>query len=162
MLCRSTLEKPLVRKLVAVTFNMNAQFAGVLTAGGEMKRNKLVIHSTRVGLQNIRTWEPDDPGAVDAFVTLWIGWRHGKEADCFTFRVATPKGLLKIDCRESLVVSGRFLVMTRYDFDALWQWIHRTVSQCERDGWLESVECLQRYFVWEYENYQTKRYYKDS
>jgi hypothetical protein len=64
-------------------------------------KGKLVIRSVSVwGHPNIRTWQPDDPGAIAEVVSLDIGERSKDGADTFTIRVATPAGLAALEARE--------------------------------------------------------------
>lgn len=116
---------------------------------------KLVIRSVGVwGHPNLRTWEPDDPSTIADIVTLDIGLKDKKGADSFTLRVATPAGLDQLEDQDGIIATRPLLVMRRYDYDALWAWLERTVASCEADSWTACVESLRRYFGWEYEDYK--------
>lgn len=120
-----------------------------------MRKGALVIRSVSVwGHPNIRTWQPDDPEKIAETVTVEIGERSKDSADQFTIRVATPAGLAMLEARDGIVAMRPVLVMARYDFQDLWRWLETTVVHCERDSWTHSVEMLQRYFQWEYEDYK--------
>ena len=116
---------------------------------------KLVIRSVWVwGHSNIRTWEPDDPGTIAEVVHLDIGEKSKKSSDTFSIRVATPAGLSTLEARDGILAIRPLLVMQRYDFGDLWNWLESTVAKCEKEDWLASVESLRRYFDWEYDNYK--------
>jgi hypothetical protein len=115
---------------------------------------KLVIRSAGVwGHPNIRTWEPGDPAVVAELLMVEIGPSHGRAADSFTLRLATPAGLDRLTARDGILATRPLLVMRRYDFDDLWRWLERTVQSCAADSWSASVEKLCRYFDWEYQGY---------
>lgn len=120
-----------------------------------LMKGKLVIRSVSVwGHPNIRTWTPADPGAIAEVVSLDIGERSKDAADTFTIRVATPAGLATLEARDGILATRPLLIMERYQFADLWRWLERTVAECERGSWSESVESLRRYFGWEYDGYQ--------
>jgi hypothetical protein len=115
----------------------------------------IVMRSVSVwGHANIRTWEPDDPLNIAEVVTIDIGPKNKKASDSFTLRVATPTGLARLEGKDGIVATRPLLVMCRYDFDALWRWLEKTVSQCDAPTWPECVQKLQRYFDWEYDGYK--------
>jgi hypothetical protein len=120
-----------------------------------MKKGGLVIRSVSVwGHPNIRTWQPDDPDTIAEIVFIDIGERSKDSADQFTIKVATPAGLATLEARDGIIATRPLLVMKRYDFGDLWRWLEHTVAECERESWTYSVESLQRYFLWEYDNYK--------
>ena len=120
-----------------------------------LMKGKLVIRSVSVwGHPNIRTWQPDDPGAIAEVVSLDIGERSKDGADTFTIRVATPAGLAALEAREGIIATRPLLIMERYELDDLLRWLERTVAACARDSWSDSVESLRRHFGWEYDGYQ--------
>ncbi len=123
-----------------------------------MKRSPLVIRSVAVGAQNIRTWKPDDPGAVAMVVSLDIGPRQGRgeAADTFWIRVATPAGLALLEAHDGIVATRPLLVIERYNFDELMVWLENTVAECADVDWPTSRERLRRYFGWEYDNCSEK------
>jgi len=118
-------------------------------------KGKLVIRSVSVwGHPNIRTWMPADPDRMAETVSLDIGERSKDAADTFTIRVATPAGLAGLEARDGIIAIRPLLIMQRYDFGDLWRWLEQTVAKCEEKSWPASVECLRRYFDWEYDGYE--------
>lgn len=113
---------------------------------------KLVIKSAAVwGQANIRKWEPENPQCVAEEVIVDIGPKAGKQADSFRLRVATPERLAALDDRDGILATSPLLVMRRYDGDALWPWLERTVASCEADTWRDCVDKLKVYFGREYQ-----------
>ena len=82
---------------------------------------------------------------------LDIGPRREAWANTFTLRVATPKGLSRLNANAGILATRPLLIMKSFDFHDLWAWIEKTVASCERDTWLDCVGELRLYFSWEYE-----------
>lgn len=116
---------------------------------------RLVIRSVSVwGHPNIRTWEPENPKEIAEIVTVDIGPKTKKQADSFTIRVATPRGLETLQPRDGILAIRPLLIMERYNFHDLWQWLEQIVAKCEVETWNGCVDQLQRYFDWEYQGYK--------
>lgn len=110
---------------------------------------KLVVHSLSIWSHpNLRTWEPDDPLNIAEEVSLEVGSKGKKASDIFFIKVATPKGLKS---QDGVIAMRPLLILSRYDYHVLWNWITATVSKCEGPRWNDCVSRLQLYFTWEYE-----------
>jgi hypothetical protein len=115
---------------------------------------RLTIRS--IGIEthaNARTWQPDDPDRVAARALVDIGPKKSKGADTFSVRVATPLGLAELKDRGGIIACRALVVMRRYSFDDLYNWLEATVASCEDDTWSACVDRLRLYFDWEFENY---------
>jgi len=77
----------------------------------------------------------------------------------FQLVAATPEGLLAIGRRYPArgFPDRALLVFSEYRWEALVERVERIVTRCTRSTWDESVLCLQRYFEWEYEDYELHR-----
>lgn len=118
---------------------------------------KLVLHSVGCwGNPNLRTWTPDDPDTIAVELMIDIGEKGKKGADMFTLKLATPKGLLELDSKDGIIATRPLLVMERYDFQLLWDWLQKTIATCERETWLDCVAELRVYFLWEYEGMRSR------
>jgi len=108
---------------------------------------------------NVRHWEPDDPEEACLLVELEIGPNEEQGTNLFQIMVATPKGLLKwARSATTPVLSDRgLLVLTTYSSQALLEWLSQTVNHCSADTWTESVSLLQKYFRWEYEDFEPEK-----
>jgi hypothetical protein len=51
------------------------------------------------------------------------------------------------------LVKNRTLVISEYDFNAVHNEVLHILDSCSRDNWNDSCAALQRYFLWEYEDY---------
>jgi hypothetical protein len=104
-------------------------------------------------------WTPDDPKDVAILVEVEIGEEGQQGADLFQVMLATPRGLERIAIqRSSVVISDRALVvMKEVSAGTFVEWLSSTLEKCAADTWVSSVERLQRYFLWEYEDYQPEQ-----
>lgn len=113
---------------------------------------QLVVHSLSIdGHRNIRTWEPADPLKVAEGVTLEIGPRGKKNVDIFWIEVATPRGLEELEAKDGIIAHRPLVVLERYDYHLLWDWVMKTVSSCEAQSWNDCLSRLRRFFGWEYD-----------
>lgn len=105
---------------------------------------------------DLRAHHPVDDTCFTALVTLAIGPHTGRRSDDFSLLVATPAGLAARAPERGVLAAGPLLVLERYDFDALWDWLSRAVRGAELPTWPECVEALRRHFRWEYEGYRER------
>ena len=120
-----------------------------------MVKSQLVIHSVSVWRHpNIRTWQPANPEQITEIVTISIGHRSTKGSDLFTIRVATPAGLSTLNAEDGILAIRPLLIMDKYDFQNLWNWLEKTVTKCDKGDWNACVHQLRLYFDWEYEGYK--------
>jgi hypothetical protein len=96
-------------------------------------------------------WQPDNEENVCEFICLQIGEKGKKAADEFYIRVATPKGLETFGNDNGIIASRPLLVMARYNFRELREWLEKIILSCEDDIWIRCVERLRYYFSWEYD-----------
>jgi hypothetical protein len=80
---------------------------------------------------------------VDELFRVTIGEKSRSESSSFTFRVATPKGLVG---QRAIMLPRSLLLLEQYDFDVMFGWLQRTVKACEAETWRASVENLERFF----------------
>jgi hypothetical protein len=87
-------------------------------------------------------------------VTLDIGPKSKKGSDSFSIRVATPAGLSTLNDNHGILAIRPLVIMERYNYNDLRQWLEQTVAKCEEETWNACVEHLRLYFDWEYEGYK--------
>tara|TARA_R110002111_G_scaffold100976_6_gene156542 strand:+ start:102550 stop:102933 length:384 start_codon:yes stop_codon:yes gene_type:complete len=76
----------------------------------------------------------------------------------FFIIVATPEGLAKKAMEfdttdEKFIIDRNLIIMKNYSWGAFVDHLNEIVTACTRETWNESVLCLQRYFLWEFEDY---------
>lgn len=113
---------------------------------------QLVIRGIGTGsYPNLRLHEPEDSEVFAEVVQIDIGPKASKGSDTFSIRVATPKALLSMEDNKGVIAQRPLLVVKRFEFSVIREWLEETVRSCEANTWVECIENLKRYFDWEYE-----------
>jgi hypothetical protein len=100
-------------------------------------------------------WIPTSREDVYFLLEIEIGETGQKLCDLFQVMVVTPEGLRKRATPSSPILSKRAtLVVSELNWNNLKTELENVVRECEASTWVETVLRLQRYFQWEYENYQ--------
>lgn len=99
-------------------------------------------------------WQPEDPDVVCIQFSIDIGVEGQEASDDFQTVVATPKGLVEAMTIHNINSFDRNLMVYKiYSFDQVKKDIESIVAKCQCDTFEESTLKLQRYFLWEYEDY---------
>lgn len=103
---------------------------------------------------DLKRWEPDTLEDTYISLTLEIGTSQYNEegTNLFYVTLATPEALRTH--RKGLILSeNRTIIVDRYDYDTTRNQLKEIIKKCQRDTWIECCQVLQRYFMWEYEDY---------
>ncbi len=105
-------------------------------------------------IDEIENWKPQNDSDVYYNLEIEIGEKDEVGGNLFQIEVGTPEGVRK--CRES--ISGIFsdrnlLLVDQYSWRVVKQRLIEIVNHCAASNWEETVTRLQRYFLWEYEDY---------
>jgi hypothetical protein len=113
---------------------------------------RLAIKSLSSPDVEIDAWQPDPDQGVYVLLQVEIAEAGDNRADVFSIMVATLEGLRQHGRGE--VISDRAtLILSRFSWPAVRQWLDATLARCGGRDWNESVLRLQRYFRWEYEDF---------
>jgi hypothetical protein len=106
-------------------------------------------------IPDITSWVPTSREEVFVQLTINIGERGNAGGYLFQLMVVTPEGLRAFAQKyPNLDFPNRALIVfSDYTWDIVVQRLRKIVAHCTRDTWQQSVACLQRYFEWEYEDY---------
>lgn len=111
----------------------------------EIKR----LYSTEVELDE---WEPDTLADVYFLAEMEIGEVDDERRDMFYVKVATPEGL-RANATNAVIADRGVLVVSAYSLPELREHLSKLLLRCEGSTWSDVAAKLQRYFVWEYEDY---------
>jgi len=101
------------------------------------------------------SWKPITNAEVLFLVEMEIGEVGIDGADLFQVVIATPEALRKRAGSGRLVISDRStIVISNFDWNHIRGALEALVHNCESESWVTSTLRLQRYFEWEYEDYQ--------
>jgi Immunity protein 8 len=98
---------------------------------------------------------PDDPEDCCVGMRADIGPVGGDGADTFTFEVCTPRGLARrFDDEGRPFWSRGVLMVERFTWEAVEAALHQRVRAVEGRDWAEVAEKLNRFMLWEFEDYR--------
>jgi Immunity protein 8 len=119
--------------------------------GAEIK----TFTSPDVAHLSMRQRTPQKAGDVYYLIEMAIGPVGEKAADIFAVMIATPEALLARKRSRPLVISDRALVVVKsFRWKEIEKKLRSIVELCSGSSWNESVLRLQRYFLWEYEDFR--------
>ena len=96
-------------------------------------------------------WEPDDINEVSFLLEISIGEVGSDGCDIFQVSIVTPKG---INLNKDFLISDRAtIVIKSFDWEQIVSTLENVVKRCACSNWVDSVAKLQRFFLWEYEDY---------
>lgn len=106
-------------------------------------------------IDDLSTYRPSDPRDVYFHLYIDIGDQSGNVSE-FQVEIGTPKGMMSCASEHdlTLITDRNLIVMSEYSFDLLEESINNILLKCESNDWDASVLKLQRYFLWEYEDFK--------
>lgn len=110
------------------------------------------IDSPDVG--NLWAWKPQSNEEVIFLIEMEIGEKNTVGADLFQVVIATPEALLLQSSKKFKIIQNRStIIISKYEWRSIYNGLIEVVKHCESSTWIESVTLLQRFFIWEYEDY---------
>ena len=110
------------------------------------------IDSPDVG--NLWAWQPQSNEEVIFLIEMEIGEKNTVGADLFQVVIATPEALLLQSSKKFKIIQNRStIIISKYEWRSIYNGLIEVVKHCESSTWIESVTLLQRFFIWEYEDY---------
>ena len=98
---------------------------------------------------------PEDPEDCCVGMQTDIGPVGEKGADTFEFEVCTPRGLARrFDAEGRPFWSRGTLLVPSFSWEAVEAAVDQRVRAVEAQDWRELAEKLNRFMIWEFEDYQ--------
>ena len=102
---------------------------------------------------DIGEWRPDGAENVYIQLSITIGEQGIVGGDIFQTIVATPEGLRQASTLFGQVISTRgLIVVSEFSWQQVRSVLDDIVASCADADWPRSVQKLERYFVWEYDD----------
>ena len=112
----------------------------------ELKR----LHSPDV--PNLVSWAPENK-EFSILVQILVGPERSPGEESFDVTVCTP-GWLSWRLEQEKVINARHhLIVAKYDYSQLSNYLRTYVSSCEGETWQEVAHQLSRLGYWEFEDY---------
>ena len=110
-----------------------------------------IVHYSSPDVENLWAWQPSIEDTY-LLLELQIEDEEAASGNVFSVIVATPEAL-RSRRKSHFVLSQRgTLVVSEYDWGRLRAHLEQLVANCSASGWATTVDCLRRYFLWEYES----------
>jgi len=120
------------------------------------KRTTIQLEIRSIGSPDVEfySWEPTTNADIYFLVEMEIGEAGVEGADLFQVIVATPEALrAKSKVGTNVIRERSTLIVSNYDWLEISKSLENIVRKCESETWAISTFNLQRYFKWEYEDY---------
>lgn len=107
-------------------------------------------------IDEVWNWVPESAQDVFFHLEIEVG-EVGKEGgNLFQMEVATLEGLKNIQLKypEKKFASRGLIILDKYSWESLLNYLKTELRQCSRKSWQESIQCLSKKFLWEYENFK--------
>ena len=109
-----------------------------------------------VDVDQVWNWKPSADEDVYFHLEIEVAETGQEGGTLFQMVVATPKGLSWFAQQYKQPIPDRgLLILDQYSWQTVLARLERIVERCTQESWKESIECLSRYFLWEYESVRT-------
>lgn len=98
-------------------------------------------------------WKPQREQPIYYHLAISIGMVRDDRSDDFQVIIATPEGLAARTEGENVLSDRNLIVLREYSWQAVEASLEPILERCAAASWHESVIRLQRYFLWEYEDF---------
>lgn len=103
---------------------------------------------------DLQSFTPEDPKVFGLLIQAMIGPEGEIGEESFDFLVCSPAWLAALCAKEGPILGRHYLVLNRFDLQAIERVIHNLCVQARTSTWDEVGEYLGRYGKWEFEDYE--------
>ncbi|RZF53645.1 hypothetical protein EXE30_06630 [Acinetobacter halotolerans] len=115
---------------------------------------QLIIHSISSDYFDLKSWIPSNLDEVFVNLVIEIGCNLEEGVNLFYVDMASPEGLRKAKGNMDILALNRTILISNYSYEIMYDAICKVVESCTDKNWSLSCSKLQRYFDWEYEDYE--------
>lgn len=83
-----------------------------------------------------------------------IGLKGEEGADQFFANIASPEGLLDRWKNDRNIVLRGLILLQKYDLKEAERLVNDVLTSCKRDTWKKTALALNRFFVWDFDDYR--------
>ena len=113
------------------------------------------LHSPDVA--DIKSYLPDEEENFGFLLQAMIGPLDREGEESFDIIVCTPKWLTENHGRSDILLGLHKLIVFRYDYLQLRQFIEKYLMRCSGDTWEEIARQVNLLGQWEFENFRPSR-----
>lgn len=107
-------------------------------------------------IDDLESWVPEPGQGVFFSLSFEVAEAGTTGSNLFQAIVATPAGLqqFKTEHPHERLPDRGVIVLETYSWEAVLDKLTGPLKACTRESWDESMACLSRQFLWEYEDYR--------
>ena len=106
-------------------------------------------------VSDIETYLPDEEDNFGFLLRAMIGPKDEEGEESFDIFVCTPKWLMEEYGASDVLLGLHKLIVFKYDYLRLRQFIEKVLMHCSGDTWDEIARKVNLLGHWEFENYQS-------
>ena len=104
---------------------------------------------------DVETYMPDQEDNFGFVLRAMVGPMDGEGEESFDIFVCTPKWLLEKHAGSDVLLGLHKLIVFKYDYRRLWQFIEKYLMHCSGDTWEEIAHKVGLLGQWEFEGYRS-------
>ena len=108
-----------------------------------------------VDMSDVETYLPDEEDNFGFLLRAMIGPKDEEGEESFDIFVCTPKWLIEKYGASDVLLGLHKLIVFKYDYLRLRQFIEKFLMHCSGDTWDEIARKVNLLGHWEFENYQS-------
>ena len=110
------------------------------------------LHSPDV--EDLKQYWPKEPDNFGFLLQAMMGPAGQEGEESFNMVVCTPKWLKQTHADADIVLGRHHLIVFRYDYQSLLNYIRTFAERCTGESWQEIAQKLSRLGRWEFEDHQ--------
>jgi hypothetical protein len=113
----------------------------------ELKR----LHSPDI--YDLKSYRPPEEDKFAFLLQAMIGAKNEEGDESFDITVCTPRWIIETHDIDSIIIGRHYLIVLKYDYHQLLQFIERFLRTCSGKDWEEVASKVSRLGHWEFEDY---------
>jgi hypothetical protein len=115
-----------------------------------------LLHSPDIA--DLEAWAPPDPNSFGFLLQVIAGPDSGEGEESFDVELCTPAWLERRYGTEAVVLGAYHLIVFKYNYPKIRDFIETFVRNCSGASWREVAEKIGRLGRWEFEDYRGQRH----
>lgn len=104
--------------------------------------------------EDLKDYCPENPNYFYVQINMSIGILGEKGADYFYTAVCSFDYFKRLKGKAKNYHQRELIVIESYDYQDIMERIHSIISKYDEPDWVSLAQQLNKYFLWEYDNYQ--------
>ncbi|WP_417391107.1 Imm8 family immunity protein [Gimesia sp.] len=107
-------------------------------------------------IDEVWNWIPEFDEEVFFHLEIVVAEVGKKGGNLFQMEIATVEGLknFRLKYPDKNISSHGLIIIENYSWESLLNHLKSEIEVCSLNSWQESMQCLSKKFLWEYEDYK--------